>query len=179
MVVLTDIETRFAPGCLEALLRAFADARVGCTTGVLNWHYDQETQTARHEGLYWRYEQTVRSWESSAGWLSAATGALLASRKGLYRPVPAHASLDQMLPLIARQAGRLVVTVSAAAGSDRGTAGPREQFWNRARIATQGIEANLRMMLRIPPWRRPGSFLAIWSHKLLRWATPSLPPPRS
>jgi hypothetical protein len=30
------------------------------------------------------------------------------------------------------------------------------------------------MALRMTPWRRPGAFLAIWSHKLLRWATPWL-----
>ena len=27
---------------------------------------------------------------------------------------------------------------------------------------------------RLTPWRRPSAFLAIWSHKLLRWATPIL-----
>ena len=28
------------------------------------------------------------------------------------------------------------------------------------------------MVGRLAPWRRPGPALAIWSHKLLRWATP-------
>ena len=27
---------------------------------------------------------------------------------------------------------------------------------------------------RLAPWRRPSAALAIWSHKLLRWATPLL-----
>lgn len=172
IVVLTDIETRFEPGCLEALVAAFDDPRVGCATGVLRWHYDKRTDTARHEGIYWRYEQQVRAWESRAGWLAAATGALLAARRTLYKSVPAHASLDQMLPLLARAEDQLVLVAPAAGGSDRGTAGLREQFRSRTRIATQGIEANLRMSLRIAPWRKPGSFLAIVSHKLLRWATP-------
>lgn len=172
IVVLTDVETRFEPGCLEALVAPFADPRVGCATGVLRWHYDVSTDTSRHEGLYWRYEQQVRAWESRAGWLAAATGALLAVRRSLHRPVPPHASLDQMLPLLARANDLLVLVVGAAAGSDRGAAGLREQFFSRTRIATQGIEANLRMCLRIAPWRRPGSFLAIVSHKLMRWATP-------
>ncbi len=172
VVVLTDIETRFAPGCLAALVAPFSDPRVGCTTGILSWRYGQATSTARHEGLYWRYELAVRAWESRAGWLSAGTGALLAVRRSIYRPVPAHASLDQMLPLIARESGKLVLVAPGAVGTDRGTVSLADQFAGRTRIATQGIEANLRMSLHIPPWRRPGSFLAIWSHKLLRWATP-------
>ncbi len=174
VVVLTDIETRFSHGCLAALVAPFADVRVGCTTGVLGWHYDRQTDTARHEGVYWRYEQQVRAWESRAGWLSTGTGALLAVRRSLYRPVAAHASLDQMLPLIAREQGALVVVVAAAGGSDRGPVSVADQLDSRTRIATQGIEANVRMSVHIAPWRQPGSFLAIVSHKLLRWATPYL-----
>ena len=174
VVVLTDVETRFSPGCLAALVGPLADRRVGCVTGVLRWQYDEQTETASHESLYWRYEQTVRNWESRAGWLAAATGAVLAVRRSLFQPVPAHASLDQMLPLIARAVDQLVVVEPAAIASDRGTSARDEQFRARVRIATQGIEANLRMARHILPWRQPGSWLAIWSHKLLRWASPYL-----
>jgi hypothetical protein len=45
---------------------------------------------------------------------------------------------------------------------------------SRVRIATQGIEANLRMSRHILPWRQPGAFASLWSHKILRWATPFL-----
>lgn len=174
VVVLTDLETRFAPGCLTALVAPFGDPRVGCTTGILRWRYNQATDVTRHEDLYWRYEQAVRAWESRAGWLAAGTGALMAVRRSLYRRVPAHASLDQMLPLVCREHGSLVLVAPGAGGTDRGTASLGDQLASRTRIATQGIEANLRMSLRITPWRRPGNFIAIWSHKLLRWATPYL-----
>jgi cellulose synthase/poly-beta-1,6-N-acetylglucosamine synthase-like glycosyltransferase len=172
VVVLTDIETRFAPGCLAALVDPFVDRRVGCVTGVLRWHYDPRSNAARHEGLYWRYEQAVRAWESRAGWLAAGTGALLAVRRSIYKPAPANTSLDQMLPLYCRAAGSLVIVEPDAIGSDRATASLAELFESRTRIATQGIEANLRMSAQITPWRHPKAFLAIWSHKILRWATP-------
>jgi cellulose synthase/poly-beta-1,6-N-acetylglucosamine synthase-like glycosyltransferase len=174
IVVLTDAETRFQDGCLPALVAPFASNAVGCVTGILRWHYDARSDTAQHEGAYWRYEQIVRGWESRAGWLSAGTGALLAARRSLYRPAPAHASLDQMLPLYSRASGAAVLVAADAVGIDRGTASVGEQLRSRTRIATQGIEANLRMSLHIRPWRMPGTFLAIWSHKLLRWATPFL-----
>ncbi len=174
VVVLTDVETRYAPGTLEQLVAPFSDPRAGCTTGVLRWHYDRSTPTAYHEGTYWRYEQRVRLWESQAGWLAAATGALLACRRELFRPIPRHASVDQMLPLLAREEGSYVICLPHAVGVDEGTFSVSDQFRSRTRIATQGIEANLRMVARITPWRRPGTALALWSHKLLRWATPFL-----
>ena len=172
VVVLTDAETRFAPGCLAALGDALRDPRVGCATGRLEWRGEAATATSAQEGLYWRYERRVRDLESRAGLLTAVTGALLAVRRSTYRPVPPTASMDHLLPLYVREEGGLVVYVPDAVATDRPISGVREQFRNRTRTATRGIRSNLSMAGRLAPWRRPGGALAIWSHKLLRWATP-------
>jgi cellulose synthase/poly-beta-1,6-N-acetylglucosamine synthase-like glycosyltransferase len=173
-VALTDAETRYAPGCLAALAEALRDARVGCVTGRLEWRDEDATATSAQEGLYWRYERRVRELESRAGLLTAVTGALLAVRASAYRPVPLTASMDHLLPLYVRAAGGLVIYVPDAVGTDRPISGLREQFRNRSRTATRGIRANLSMVGALAPWRHPGAALAIWSHKLLRWATPWL-----
>jgi cellulose synthase/poly-beta-1,6-N-acetylglucosamine synthase-like glycosyltransferase len=174
IVVLTDAETRFALGCLAALVAPFADPRVGAATGRLAWLDGDRTETSRNEGAYWRYEQWVRGLESRAGWLTAVTGALLAIRASAYRDVPVHASMDHLLPLAVRDQGLVVVAVPEAIASDRTVGGLREQFRNRSRTATRGIRANLSMAGQLTPWRRPSAFLAIWSHKILRWGTPIL-----
>jgi cellulose synthase/poly-beta-1,6-N-acetylglucosamine synthase-like glycosyltransferase len=174
VVVLTDAETRFQPGCLAALAEALRDPRVGCATGRLEWRGEQVTATAAQEGLYWRYERRVRELESRAGILTAVTGALLAVRRSSFRPVPPTASMDHLLPLYVREAGGGVVYVPGAVATDRPISGLREQFRNRSRTASRGIRANLSMVVRLAPWRRPRAALAIWSHKLLRWATPWL-----
>ena len=174
VVVLSDAETRFDAGCLAALVAPFADARVGCTTGRLEWRDSSATATARNEGAYWRYEQVVRGLESRAGWLTAVTGALLAVRATAYREVPIHASMDHLLPLYVREQGLRVLAVPSATASDREIAGLGVQFRNRSRTATRGIRSNLSMAGRLAPWRQPSASLAIWSHKLLRWATPIL-----
>lgn len=172
VVVLTDAETRFAPGCLAELSKALRDSRVGCATGRLEWRDEAATATSTQEGLYWRYERRVREMESRAGLLTAVTGALLAVRRGAYRPVAATASMDHLLPLYVRESGGLVVYVPTAVATDRPISGLREQFRNRTRTATRGIRANLSMVGKLAPWRHPGAALVIWSHKLLRWATP-------
>ncbi len=174
VVVLTDAETRFAPGALAALVAPFRDPRVGATTGRLEWRDERATATSRNEGLYWRYERRVRELESRAGWLTAVTGAFLAVRRTSYRPVPAFASMDHLLPLYVREQGQRVVYVPTAVATDRPISGLREQFRSRTRTATRGIRANLSMARRLAPWRRPSAALAIWSHKLLRWMTPIL-----
>jgi len=171
-VVLTDAETRFGTGCLAALGEALRDPRVGCATGRLEWRDESATVTSSQEGLYWRYERAIRGLESRAGLLTAVTGAVLAIRTSASRPVPPSASMDHLLPLYVREGGGLVLYVPEAVATDRPISGIREQFRNRTRTATRGIAANLSMAGRLAPWRRPGAALAIWSHKLLRWATP-------
>lgn len=174
VVVLTDAETRFATGALERLVAPFADRRVGAATGRLEWRDEDATATSRNEGAYWRYERRIRDLESRAGWLTAVTGAFLAVRRTSYRPVPAAASMDHLLPLFVREQGGLIVYVADAIATDRPISGLREQFRSRTRTATRGIRANLSMSVRLAPWRHPAAALAIWSHKLLRWSTPLL-----
>jgi cellulose synthase/poly-beta-1,6-N-acetylglucosamine synthase-like glycosyltransferase len=171
-VVLTDAETRFAPGCLAAMDEALRDPRVGCVTGRLEWRDEAATATSAQEGIYWRYERRVRELESRAGLLTAVTGALLAVRASAYRAVPPTASMDHLLPLYVRAAGGLVIYVPDAVAMDRPISGLREQLHNRTRTATRGIRANLSMVVPLAPWRRPAPAIAIWSHKLLRWGTP-------
>jgi cellulose synthase/poly-beta-1,6-N-acetylglucosamine synthase-like glycosyltransferase len=172
LVVLTDAETRFAPDAITRLCAPFADPRVGAATGRMEWRDEAATATSRNEGFYWRYERRVRGLESRAGWLTAVTGAILAVRRDAWRPVAATASMDHLLPLYVREHGGLVVYVPEAVATDRPISGLREQFRSRSRTATRGIRANLSMAGRLAPWRRPSVALAIWSHKLLRWATP-------
>lgn len=174
ILVLTDAETRYGPGCLAALAEVFRDPRVGCATGRLDWRNEDATETSQNEGLYWRYERTLRELESRAGFLAAVTGALLAVRRANCRAVPPSTSMDQVIPLYAREQGRIVVYVADAIATDRPISGIREQFSNRARTATQGIQANLSMVGRLTPWRHLTAALSIWSHKLMRWATPWL-----
>jgi cellulose synthase/poly-beta-1,6-N-acetylglucosamine synthase-like glycosyltransferase len=174
VIVLTDAETRYEEGCLARLSDAFRDPRVGCATGRLEWRDEHATATAANEGIYWRYERRVRDLESQAGLLTAVTGALLAVRRSAFRPVPGTASMDHLLPLYVREQGGFVIYVADAIANDRPISGIREQFRNRSRTATRGIAANVSMVWRLNPVRHPAAAIAIWSHKLLRWATPWL-----
>ena len=174
VVILSDAETRFEPGCLARLADAFRDPRVGAATGRLEWRNEAATATSSNEGLYWRYERRIRELESRAGFLTAVTGALLAVRRSSYRSVPPTASMDHLLPLYVREEGGEVVYVPGAVATDRPISGLREQFRNRSRTASRGIRANLSMAGRLAPWGHAQAALSIWSHKLLRWATPWL-----
>jgi GT2 family glycosyltransferase len=172
IVVLTDAETRFAPGCLAALASAFTDPRIGCATGKLVWFSGDGTAASTGEGLYWRYELFVRELESRAGWLTTVTGAIVAIRRSAFKPVPAHSSLDELLPVYVREQGGMVVYVPDAVAMDRPISSASEQFRTRARISTRGIAGTISVLRHSPIRSQRGPVLAMVSHKLMRWATP-------
>ena len=124
------------PGTVNTLMRRLIPPP------LLAGRAEDATATSANEGAYWRYERAVRAAESRAGFLTAVTGAILAVRRSTFRRVPPTASMDHLLPLYSRAAGYLVVYLSDALATDRPMSGVREQFRNRARTATQGIEAN-------------------------------------
>ena len=106
VVVLTDAETRFAPGCLARLAEAFRDPRVGCATGPA-----RVARRGRDRDLVERGPllalRAARARARKPGRLPhRGDRRLLAVRRSAYRPVPLTASMDHLLPLYVREAGR-------------------------------------------------------------------------
>ncbi len=111
--MLTDLETRFEPGCLEALVARCATKGWLCHgRNPLALRRGDADRTPRGVVL------ALRAGRSSLGkprrlavrrnWSSPCRPSIPAS------PVPAHASLDQMLPLIARENAQLVIVAPDA-----------------------------------------------------------------
>src|SRR2546428_661006 len=60
ILVLSDATTMVEPGSLRALVSNFADARVGCVSGVYRLVVSERDGKAKPEALYWRYETFIR-----------------------------------------------------------------------------------------------------------------------
>ena len=68
VAVFTDANTELNRAALERLVRHFVDPTVGCVAGEKRVHaapIDQASSAG--ESLYWRYESSVKRWESTLG----------------------------------------------------------------------------------------------------------------
>ena len=79
IIVFSDASTLFAPDALRKLVRHFCNPHVGVACGTLGFQGNAEFQ--RTEGLYWRYEKTLRVMESRLGATLTASGAIYALRR--------------------------------------------------------------------------------------------------
>lgn len=168
VLVLSDASTLFAPTAIRKLVRHFEDARVGVACGVLQFESGDESK--RTEGLYWRYERTLRSMEGRLGATLTASGAIYAVRKACYQELAPSVILDDfVVPMNARALGFGVAYDPEAQATDFAAASVAAEYQRRVRIA-QGSYRALPQFLKVP--LGPATLWAFVSHKLLRWLLP-------
>jgi cellulose synthase/poly-beta-1,6-N-acetylglucosamine synthase-like glycosyltransferase len=173
VLVFTDAATRFAPLFLRTLMRNFADSRVGCVSGVINFGNQDASAVCRQRGLYWRYEYWLRSLESGIGILVCASGPCMAVRRELFRPLR-HLSydVDFMTPLDVAASGFLVLQEEQAIARDEMFATPRQELRAEVRMVSRNFAGYLDRRFLLTSRKYAWFAWSLISHKVLRWATP-------
>lgn len=171
IVVLSDANTDFAPNAVTNLARWFADPKVGAVCGKLEL-IDHTTGT-NTDGMYWRYENALKEWESRLGANLGANGGIYAIRHDAFVPIPNDTIIDDfVIPLLITMERRQGIVYDAEAKA-REDIPPNvsDEFKRRARIGAggyQSVPVLWRLLLPHYGWLS----LAFWSHKLLRWLCP-------
>lgn len=174
VVVFSDANSMYEPDAISKLVRHFADDRVGCVSGELQ--YRSETN-GRQEGvkgekIYWRYEQLLKRLESKVSSLIGANGAIYVVRKSLYAPLQADTISDFVEPLkIVQKRYKVLYEPEAVVWETTGE-DPEKEFRRRIRIVTRSVYSLLRdrsLLGLLNPFRHGIFSLQLWSHKVLRW----------
>ncbi|RMF72654.1 MAG: glycosyltransferase family 2 protein [Acidobacteria bacterium] len=171
IIVQTDANAMFAPGCVAELARAFVDPRVGVAIGEVRFINADEPSVAAGEGLYWRFETWTKRNEAARDMLCTANGAVYAVRRGLWRALPEEIAGDAAEPLLAARAGYRTVVVPGARAFERAAGGPVEELRRKVRIIAQQVACARWIGLASLPRRIRFAYV---SHKLLRYAVPFL-----
>ncbi|HJW90704.1 MAG TPA: glycosyltransferase family 2 protein [Anaerolineales bacterium] len=171
ILIFSDANNLYAPGAVRALLRPFADAQVGATTGA-KCILEGDGHLGASEGLYWRYESAIKDLESRLSTCTAVAGEILAVRRALFEPFPEGIINDDFylaLGLIRR--GFRVVYVPKARSYERVSPSAGDERLRRARI-TAGRYQFLALAGRLLPWKNPLVIWQVFSHKILRLFVP-------
>jgi cellulose synthase/poly-beta-1,6-N-acetylglucosamine synthase-like glycosyltransferase len=171
VAVFTDANVELNCAALVRLVRHFADPTVGCVAGekrVYAATVDQASSSG--ESLYWRYESTVKRWESTVGNVMGAAGELFALRSECYTPLPTDTLNDDFVLSfrVAMQGMRLVYEPDAYS-LEHGSASIADEWKRKRRIAAGGIQAILWLKPLLNPWRYGLLSWQYISHRVLRW----------
>jgi len=162
ILLFTDANTFFEKGSFMAL---YEELRKGsAVVGGSMVYLDMETQSARSEGLYWKYEEWIRGNESRLGRLIAMNGGIMTMVAKHFKPVPADVPNDFEAPL------RLVSTrrstfAKEARGLEEAILDEKEEYHRKERMANRQMNAVL------STWNRMSAMtkFQVTFHKVVRW----------
>ena len=170
LLVFTDARQRLDSRAVSELVKHFLDPRVGSVSAEL--HFEEISGKPAGVGLYWTYEKFIRKSESRLGSMLGATGALYATRRDLYTPVPPSLVLDDMyIPMKVVEQGYRALVEPAAKIYDQAASHARVEFARKART----LAGNFQLFRHFPWALNPFGGLVAWqffSHKVLRLFVP-------
>jgi cellulose synthase/poly-beta-1,6-N-acetylglucosamine synthase-like glycosyltransferase len=174
IVVFTDATTQLDPQALRALVRRFCAADVGCVAGRLMYVSRTHSVTGRGGEAYWDYEMKLRAAESALGSLIGVSGCLYAVRRTAYRAINPSLISDFVISMkMQEQSLRTVLAADAHCYEETLNRGTQELSM-RVRVAIRSINALICERRFLNPWRYRLFAWQLWSHKLLRYASPFL-----
>ena len=180
-VAFTDANTMINASALREIARLFMDPTVGCVSGEkrvaarkageMAAEGANDTMAAEGEGLYWRYESTLKRWDSELYSAMGAAGELYAIDPKLVREVPDEALLDDfMLSMYVVQAGKRIAYSPDAYAMEYGSANIYEESKRKRRIAAGGLQSIWWLRSMLNPLHQPLVTFQYVSHRVLRWS---------
>ena len=143
LIVMTDANTMLNPEAIHEIVRCFMDPQVACVAGEKRVAARHEGQAAAEgEGLYWKYESTLKRLDGEFYSAMGAAGELCAIRRSLYEPMPENALLDDfVMPLRMVDKGYRIAYTSDAYAMEYGSADLTEESKRKRRIAAGGLQS--------------------------------------
>ena len=172
ITVMTDANTLVNREAIREIVRCMQDPQGACVAGekrVMSRHEGEIA--AEGEGLYWKYESTLKRLDSELYSAMGAAGELNAIRTKLYEPMPETALLDDfvMSMKLVEQGYRIAYTSNAYA-MEYGSANLEEESKRKRRIAAGGLQSSWWLRSMMNPFKNFTVAFQFVSHRVLRWS---------
>ncbi len=173
ILVFSDANSMCAPSSLRALVRPFADTRVGGVAGrQVYTSAGTFSSTANGECAYFSIDQKLKEWETAAGSITTATGALYGMRRSLFESIPDGVADDFLNSLRVVQRGYRMVYEPRAIVAEQVAASSAVEFRRKIRIIALGLRTLSFARELLDPGRYHFYSFQLLSHKVLRWMMP-------
>ena len=171
VVIYTDANTFLNKEALIKIARHYADPRVGAVAGEKRIKTGAAASASgAGEGIYWKYESTLKKWDSELYSIVGAAGELFSIRTDLFEPVPADTIIEDFyLTLSIARKGYRVSYEPEASATETPSASVKEELKRKIRIAAGGLQAIARLTPLLNPFRYGVLSFQYISHRVLRW----------
>lgn len=171
IVMMTDANTMLNPEAVREVARLMQDPKVGCVSGEKKVMARSDSDgAAQGEGLYWKYESTLKRLDSELYSAMGAAGELCVIRRQLMTDIPDDTLLDDfIISMEIVKKGYKIAYTSNAYAMEYGSADLHEESKRKRRIAAGGLQSCWRLRSLMNPLRHPVVAFQFVSHRVLRW----------
>lgn len=171
IVMMTDANTMLNPEAVKEVARLMQDPKVGCVSGEKKVMARSDSdEAAQGEGLYWKYESTLKRLDSELYSAMGAAGELCVIRRQLMTDIPDDTLLDDfIISMEIVKKGYKIAYTSNAYAMEYGSADLHEESKRKRRIAAGGLQSCWRLRSLMNPLRHPVVAFQFVSHRVLRW----------
>ena len=167
--VFTDANSQLPPGALRALVRPLADSEVGGVAGDQRYLRDTQwggLQTGEYD--YWSFDRWLKAYQSRAGSVTSATGALYAIRREYFQPLYDGMTDDFLASTRVIAAGKRLVFAADAVAYEAVAKTGQDEFQRKVRLMSRGLRGVVAMRSLLNPFRFGCYAFQLFSHKVLR-----------
>lgn len=169
-VIFTDANTMLNKDAVTEIIRQFSNPKTGCVAGEKR----VDTQTAQGatagEGIYWKYESTLKQLDDRLYTAVGAAGELFAIQTRLFEKMPSDTLLDDfILSLRIAQKGYKIAYCKEAYATETASLNMKEEEKRKIRISAGGLQSIYRLSKLFNIFHYPILSFQFISHRVLRW----------
>ena len=173
IVILSDANSIYQPEAVKRLVSYFGDPAVGGVCGRLDLVNISGKPGGKGEGLYWRFEDSIKKAEGTLHSVISANGAIFAVRKDLFDPLPTKyiQNDDFIITLQILRKHKRVIFDPLAVATESTAPDMEGEFTRKIRISSLSFNAIPSILPLLHP-KYGFTALSLFSHKILRWMVP-------
>ncbi|MDD2612818.1 MAG: glycosyltransferase family 2 protein [Bacteroidales bacterium] len=171
IVIFTDANTMLNQQAILEIVKSFADPKVGCVAGEKRIKQKETGNATAGEGIYWKYESTLKSLDDRLFSAVGAAGELFAIRTDLFEVMPEDTLLDDfILSMKIAQKGHKIAYCKNAYAIENPSSDMKEEEKRKIRISAGGLQSIYRLRSLLNPFKYGTLHFQYVSHRVLRWS---------
>lgn len=170
IVIFSDGNTMLGKESIRRIVNMFSNPKVGCVSGEKRIFDKEKDSAAGTEGIYWKYESTLKKWDAELYSVVGAAGELFAVRTELFEKVEKDTLLDDfIISLRIAMKGYTIQYDPEAFAIESSSANVKEELKRKIRIAAGGIQSIIRLKSLFNIFKYGTLSFQYVSHRVLRW----------
>nr|MBA2746241.1 glycosyltransferase family 2 protein [Flavisolibacter sp.] len=171
ILIFSDANTILNSEATKNITRHYQHPDVGGVAGekkVIS--SESANEVGAGEGLYWKYESTLKKLDSDFYSVVGAAGELFSLRRSLFEPVAENVILDDfIISMKVAQKGFRIIYEPQAYAIELPSFSMGDEQKRKVRIAAGGFQAMSVLSSLFKFWIHPKLFFLYFSHRVMRW----------